>query len=165
MLKNKIGLSAAALTLGVAASNLLGTVFSFADETAAPAASAEAAAATAGSPTADPGTATPTGCNQTSIILICVYVVILVAMFYFLIIRPQRKRKKEEAEMKNSMTLGQKVVTIGGIVGTIVNIKDDNITIQTSIDNSFIEVKNWAIREVEKIETAGKDDKAADEKK
>ena len=73
--------------------------------------------------------------------------------------------KKEEAEMKSSMTLGQKVVTIGGIVGTIVNIKDDNITIQTSIDNSFIEVKNWAIREVEKIETAGKDDKAADEKK
>ncbi|MBP1586866.1 MAG: preprotein translocase subunit YajC [Clostridia bacterium] len=86
-------------------------------------------------------------------VLILVYVVIIGALFFFLIIWPQRKRKKEEEEMKNSICLGQDVVTIGGICGKIVNIKDDNITIQTSIDNSLVEVKNWAIREVKKVET------------
>ena len=85
---------------------------------------------------------------------------VIILIFYFLIIRPQRKRKKEEEEMKNSICLGQDVVTIGGICGKIVNIKDDNITIQTSIDNTLIEFKSWAIREVKKEET----DDAADKK-
>lgn len=86
-------------------------------------------------------------------VLIIVYVVVIGALFFFLIIWPQRKRKKEEEEMKNNICLGNDVVTIGGICGKIVNIKDDNITIQTSIDNSLVEVKNWAIREVKKEET------------
>ena len=90
-------------------------------------------------------------------VLIIVYVVVIGALFFFLIIWPQRKRKKEEEEMKNNICLGNDVVTIGGICGKIVNIKDDNITIQTSIDNSLVEVKNWAIREVKKEVTENKD--------
>jgi preprotein translocase subunit YajC len=112
------------------------------------------------------GTATETGTgtglpfNMPMWVLIVIYVVVLGLLFYFLIIRPQRKRKKEEEEMKNSICLGQDIVTIGGICGKIVNIKDDNITIQTSIDNTLIEFKSWAIREVKKEET----DDAADKK-
>ena len=86
-------------------------------------------------------------------IVIAIYVVLLALMFYFLIIKPNKKRKKEEAEMKNSLCLGVEVVTIGGICGKIVNIKDDEITIQTSIDNTLITFKNWAIREIKKLET------------
>lgn len=90
------------------------------------------------------------GCGSQQIIMIVVYVVLIGAMFYFLILRPQKKRKKEEEEMKNSLVLGVDVVTIGGICGKIVNIKDDTITIQSSIDNTLIEFKNWAIREIQK---------------
>ncbi len=145
MISRKTTLSAGIAALGIAASNILGTVLSFADgePTAAPA-----------TPTEDPANALSWFQKIPAWVLIVVYVVILGAMFYFLIIRPQRKRRKEEEEMKNSITLGQEVVTIGGIVGTIVNIKDDNITIQTSIDNSLVEVKNWAIREYSKTEKA-----------
>ena len=92
---------------------------------------------------------------------ILIYLVLIVAMFYFLIIRPQKKRRKEEENLKSSLILGQDVVTIGGVCGKIVNIKDDVITIQTSIDNTLIDFKNWAIREVKKQET----DEKADEKK
>lgn len=84
---------------------------------------------------------------------IIIYLVLIVAMFYFLIIRPQKKRRKEEENLKSSLILGQDVVTIGGICGKIVNIKDDVITIQTSIDNTLLDFKNWAIREVKKQET------------
>ncbi|MBQ7445786.1 MAG: preprotein translocase subunit YajC [Clostridia bacterium] len=150
MLKNKIGLSAGLLGLGIAASNLIGSIFAFADD------SATAAPASA---TADPNQQLSWFQKIPAWVLIIVYVVILGAMFFFLIIRPQRKRKKEEEEMKNSITLGQEVVTIGGIVGTIVNIKDDNITLQTSIDNSLVEVKNWAIREYKKEVKAEEKDK------
>ncbi len=87
-------------------------------------------------------------------VVIIVYVVLLGALFYFLIFRPQKKRQKEEQELKSSLCLGQQITTIGGIVGTIVNIKDDEITVQTSIDNTLITFKNWAIREVQKVEKA-----------
>ncbi len=177
MTKKKIGLLAIVLTLSLVVSCLFGAMMTFAeDETpgavvttgseTAVGSTGDAAAATAGvnaSATADPNaTAEPTntsgGCLGGGWWIILIYVAILGGMFYFLIIRPSKKRKKEEAELKSSITLGQEVVTIGGIVGTIVNIKDDNITIQTSLDNSLVEVKNWAIREVKKVEVATKDD-------
>jgi len=119
---------------------------SFADETA----TAAPATATAEASTDDTAS---TGNWFTKYGIIIVYVVVLGGMFYFLIIRPNKKRKKEEEELKNSMCLGQDIVTIGGICGKIVSIKDDQITIQTSIDNTMIEVKNWAIKEVKKQET------------
>ena len=107
-------------------------------------------------------TGTPQGGGGfTQWIPILIYLVLIVAMFYFLIIRPQKKRRKEEENLKSSLILGQDVVTIGGVCGKIVNIKDDVITIQTSIDNTLIDFKNWAIREVKKQET----DEKADEKK
>ena len=106
-------------------------------------------------------TGTTPGGGFASWIPIIIYLVLIVAMFYFLIIRPQKKRRKEEENLKSSLILGQDVVTIGGVCGKIVNIKDDVITIQTSIDNTLIDFKNWAIREVKKQET----DEKADEKK
>ena len=111
---------------------------------------AESAAPTAVATAGANGQGQNPGCGSQQIIMLLVYVVLIGAMFYFLIFRPQKKRKKEEEEMKNSIVLGVDVVTIGGICGKIINIKDDTITIQSSIDNTLIEFKSWAIREIKK---------------
>lgn len=72
----------------------------------------------------------------------------LVAMFgvmYFMLIRPENKRKKEAEEMRSSLRNGDKITTIGGIVGTIVNIKEDKIVIETGADQVRIELAKWAV--------------------
>lgn len=55
----------------------------------------------------------------------------MVAIFYFLIIRPQKKQEKQVAEMRNSIGVGDEIITIGGIVGTVLIIKDDKMMIET----------------------------------
>ena len=86
-------------------------------------------------------------------LMIVGYLLGMVLLFYFMILRPNKKRQKEEQERLNSIALGVEITTIGGIVGTVVNIKDDNITIETSIDKTLVEFKNWAIRDVKKLES------------
>lgn len=73
-------------------------------------------------------------------------IVLLVVVFYFLLIRPQRKRDKAEREMRNSITVGDEVSTIGGFIGKVVNIKDDVFTIETSSDRTKLRIYRWAIR-------------------
>lgn len=114
--------------------------------------------ATEGAPTASPATATnaaqgqkPTGISPW--IMIIIYILFFVVVGYFLIYRPNKKRKKQEEELRNSITLGDEVTTIGGIVGKVVNIKDDNVTVETSIDKTLMEFKNWAIRDIKKLIT------------
>ncbi|MBP3391981.1 MAG: preprotein translocase subunit YajC [Clostridia bacterium] len=88
-----------------------------------------------------------------SLILPIGYILFIVLIGYFLIFRPNKKRKQQEEKLRSSLMLGDQIVTIGGICGTIVNIKDDVITIESSLDKTLIEFKNWAIREVKKLET------------
>ena len=90
---------------------------------------------------------------------IIIYLVVIGLLFYFMIIRPQKKRTQKEQALRDSIVLGDEITTIGGIVGKVVNIKDDNITIETSIDKSLIEFKNWAIRDVMKLESDDTTDK------
>lgn len=71
--------------------------------------------------------------------------ILLIVVFYFLLIRPQRKRDKEAAEMRNNLQIGDEVVTTGGIVGIVVNIKDDTIVLETGSDRSKVRIKRWAI--------------------
>ena len=91
--------------------------------------------------------------------MLLIYVAFIGLIAYFLIIRPNKKRKKEEEEKRASLTLGCEVTTIGGITGKVVSIKDDNITIETSLDRTLFEVKNWAIRDIKKLETDDDKDK------
>ena len=93
----------------------------------------------------------PTGISPW--IMIVIYILFFVVVGYFLIYRPNKKRKKQEEELRNSITLGDEVTTIGGIVGKVVNIKDDNVTVETSIDKTLMEFKNWAIRDIKKLIT------------
>ena len=71
--------------------------------------------------------------------------VIMLGVFYFLMIRPENKRKKEAEQMRSSVKTGDKITTIGGIVGTVVNVKDEKIVIETSADQVRIEFAKWAI--------------------
>jgi preprotein translocase subunit YajC len=59
-----------------------------------------------------------------------VFLVVIFAMFYFLMIRPQRKRQKEQEAMMQGLQKGDKVITAGGIYGTIESISDDSVVIK-----------------------------------
>ena len=69
------------------------------------------------------------GASANSWISTVILIVAMVAVFYFLIIRPQKKRDKQAKEMRNSIKVGDEVVTIGGVCGKVTNVKDDTITI------------------------------------
>ena len=78
--------------------------------------------------------------------------VVIIAVMYFLMIRPQKKKEKEAKAMIAALQVGDKVTTIGGIVGTVTKIKDDIIGIETGIggEKQVIKMERWSIRTVEK---------------
>lgn len=73
--------------------------------------------------------------------------VAIIAIFYFLIIRPQKKRDKETKAMLDAMKKGDKIVTIGGIHGTVVTVKDQSVIVKVD-DNTRIEFTKNAISTV-----------------
>ena len=92
--------------------------------------------------------------------------VVMVAVFYFMLIRPENKRKKEAENMRSSVKVGDEITTIGGIVGKVVNVKDDKIVIETSADQVRMELAKWALSTNDTAAAAAKEDakKAAEAK-
>ena len=84
----------------------------------------------------------PAGASMGSTIIM---LVLMVAVFYFMLIRPENKRKKEAEAMRGAVKTGDKITTIGGVIGTVVNVKEDKIVIETSADQVRIELAKWAI--------------------
>lgn len=76
--------------------------------------------------------------------------ILLVVVFYFMLIRPQRKRDKENKNMLANLKVGDNIITIGGIVGTITKVKDDKIVIETGTktEKQAMTMERWAVREV-----------------
>ena len=74
-----------------------------------------------------------------------IMLILMIAVFYFLMIRPENKRKKEAEQLRSNLSVGDRVTTIGGITGTIVNIKEDKFVLETSADQVRIEMLKWAI--------------------
>ncbi len=74
-----------------------------------------------------------------------IMLVVMIGVFYFLMIRPENKRKKEAENMRSNVKTGDKITTIGGIVGTVVNVKEDKIVVETGADQVRIEFAKWAI--------------------
>lgn len=74
-----------------------------------------------------------------------IMIVVMIAVFYFLIMRPEKKKKKEEEKLRSSLKVGDKITTIGGIVGKIVEQKEENITIETSMDRVRMELAKWSV--------------------
>jgi preprotein translocase subunit YajC len=85
--------------------------------------------------------------NTTTLII---YVVFFGALMYFMIFLPQRKRDKKAKELMNALQVGNMVVSIGGISGKVINIKDDEVTVETSVEKTQVVFKKWAIKEVQK---------------
>ena len=87
------------------------------------------------------GTETAAGGGASSIIMI----VVLIVVFYFFLIRPENKKKKKLEEMRSGLEVGDKITTIGGIVGKIVSINGDLITFETGEDRVRLQITKWAI--------------------
>ena len=83
-----------------------------------------------------------TASSSTSYIIL---MVVLIAVMYFIMIRPQKKRQKEEQEMRNSLEIGDEIVTIGGIVGKVVTIRENDLVIETGADRNKMRIERWAI--------------------
>ena len=78
-----------------------------------------------------------------------IMMVAMVAVFYFLLIRPQRKKDKAVKDMLASLKVSDRVCTIGGIYGTVINIKDDVITIAVGPQKTALVMARWSIRSIE----------------
>ncbi|MCI8649202.1 MAG: preprotein translocase subunit YajC [Anaerotruncus sp.] len=73
--------------------------------------------------------------------------ILIIAVFYFMLIRPQKKREKETQNMRNSIDVGHEIVTGGGIIGTVVSVRDDHLVIETGSDRSKLRITRWAVAE------------------
>lgn len=93
---------------------------------------------------------TTTSSGSSGMLGFIIPLVLIVVVFYFFMIRPESKKKKKQAEMRSSLSVGDKITTIGGLVGKVVSIKDDLITFETSEDRVRVEVTKWAISTIGK---------------
>ena len=82
---------------------------------------------------------------------------IMVAVFYFMIIRPENKRKKEAEQLRSNIKNGDKITTIGGITGKVVDVKEDKFVIETGADQVRIEFAKWALSTNETAAEAAKE--------
>ena len=83
----------------------------------------------------------PMGQNLISILI---YAIIIGGM-YLVLLRPQQKKKKQEDEMRKNIGIGDEIITIGGIIGKIVSIKEDNDSVVVESGSNKIRLKRWAI--------------------
>ena len=74
-----------------------------------------------------------------------IMLVLMFAMLYFLMVRPENKRKKEAENLRNSLSVGDEITSIGGITGTICAVKENTIVVETGADRVRIELTKWAV--------------------
>ena len=99
--------------------------------------------------------AVPEVSPTSSILGMLVPIVLLVVMGYFMLYRPQKKQEKTVNEMRNNLRVNDEISTNGGIIGKIMQIKDDFVVIETSTAKTKMKIAKWAIRAVEYREEEG----------
>lgn len=72
------------------------------------------------------------------------YIVVLFGLLYFLMIRPQQQRQKKHQEMIKALKVNDKVITVGGLYGTVVKLKEDSVILRVS-DSVRVEILKTAI--------------------
>ncbi len=77
--------------------------------------------------------------------MIAIYAVLFGALYFFMI-RPQKKKQKEEQKMRENLQVGDEIVTIGGIYGRVISLKEDTIVIESVSDRSKITIARWALQ-------------------
>ncbi len=85
--------------------------------------------------------------NQNALMSILPFIFIMV-VFYFFIIKPQKKKEKEISQMRDSIKVGDKVITIGGITGRVVSVKEELLEIETTGNNTRFEIMKWGINSI-----------------
>ena len=78
-----------------------------------------------------------------------IFMVLAVVVLYFFTSRSQKKQEKEQNDMRNNLQVGDEITTIGGIIGKIVSIKEETVTIETSHDRTKIRILRSAVRNVD----------------
>ena len=76
-------------------------------------------------------------------------VAIMFVFLYFFMIRPQKKQEKKDAEMRDSLAVGDEVTTIGGIIGKVISIKGETFVLETTKDKTKIRFLKGAVRSVD----------------
>ena len=74
--------------------------------------------------------------------------ILLIFIMYFLLIRPQKKREKATNQMRNTLQVGDEIITIGGVCGKIVKVKDETLIIQVGAEKIKFEIMRWAVSKV-----------------
>ena len=90
--------------------------------------------------------ASPAGTGG-SLVSLALTVVAMIAIFYFFLIRPQKKQENETKKMLTALKKGDKIVTIGGIYGTVSSVKENSVVVKVD-DNAKIEFTKSAISKV-----------------
>lgn len=83
-----------------------------------------------------------------------VVLVVFFVLMWLLMVRPEKKKQQKVEEMRKALTVGDEVVTIGGIMGKVVHVTEDNVTLETGEDRVRIQFKKWAISTNVKAEAA-----------
>ena len=96
------------------------------------------------------GSTTTTGTNNGGNLLSLLIFPLLLVIMYFFMIRPQRKQEKEAAAMRNSLAVGDEVTTIGGIIGRVINVKDDTFVLETTRDRTRIRFERSAVKRIDR---------------
>ena len=87
---------------------------------------------------------------QSNPILSFLPLVLMFVVFYFLLIRPQQKRQKEHGEMIKNLKKGDRVVTSGGVIGTVHTFQDDYVVLKVGDQDTKLEVLRSAVQELRK---------------
>ena len=93
--------------------------------------------------------------NPSSPTFSLVLMVLLIVMIYFMMIRPQRKKEKADQEMRESLRVGDEIITIGGIIGKVEKITEKTVIISTTAGKNKIEFLKSAIASVSSKDPAG----------
>jgi preprotein translocase subunit YajC len=77
-----------------------------------------------------------------------IMMIVFFGIFYFLLIRPQQKKNKQIQKMRSELKVGDNIITIGGIHGKILNIKDEIVTLEVGADKVKLQISKWAVGSV-----------------
>lgn len=78
--------------------------------------------------------------------LMVIYIVLIFGAMYLFIMRPQKKKEKKEKEMRDNIQIGDEIITIGGIYGRVVSLKEDTLVIESQSDHSKLTISRWAVQ-------------------
>jgi len=76
-------------------------------------------------------------------------ILIFGVLMYFMLYRPQKKQEKAVNDMRSSLKVGDEISTNGGIIGKILQIKEEFLVIETGNDRTKLKIAKWAVRAVE----------------